>query len=285
MNRVAQQKLMLEMELRSALQGRQLRLRLQYQPQIDLATGELYGVEALARWTHAEIGEIPPAQFIALAQEHGLTAELGRWALDEACRQLAQWRREGVGVPAVSVNLSPTDFQHLDLAQMTADTLHRHGLQPQDLTLELTESILQDANPATLKTLHDIHRQGVRLSMKDFGAGYSSLSYLRRLPVSELKLDPSFVADLQHDEAARSLSSAILGVGKSLHLSVVAEGVETDAQRNLLKDLGYPAAQGFLFAKPLHPSELPGWLACNLQSRAPAAGRVPTPGGCEFIGP
>ena len=188
-------------------------------------------------------------------------------------------------MPAVSVNLSPTDFQHLDLAQMTADTLHRHGLQPQDLTLELTESILQDANPATLKTLHDIHRQGVRLSMKDFGAGYSSLSYLRRLPVSELKLDPSFVADLQHDEAARSLSSAILGVGKSLHLSVVAEGVETDAQRNLLKDLGYPAAQGFLFAKPLHPSELPGWLACNLQSRAPAAGRVPTPGGCEFIGP
>lgn len=287
MNRFTQEKLMLEMALRKALHDQQLQLllRMQYQPQIDLMTGELYGVEALARWTHAEMGEIPPARLIALAQEYGLTAELGQWALDEACSQLAKWRRDGVHVPAVSVNLSPSDFQHHDLAQMTADTLHRHGLQTQDLTLELTESILQDANAGTLETLHKIHGQGVRLSVKDFGAGYSSLSYLRRLPVSELKLDPSFVADLEHNEAARSLSGAILGIGKSLHLSVVAEGVETDEQRDMLQRLGYPAAQGFLFAKPLHPSELPDWIARNVQRRAPVPGRASTPGGCEFIRP
>lgn len=276
MNRAAQEKLMLEIALRKALHDKQLRLRLQYQPQINLATGELYGVEALARWTHAEFGEIPPTRFIALAEEYGLTAELSQWALDEACRQLAQWRREGVRVPTVSVNLSPTDFQDLDLAQMITSTLERHGLQPQDLTLELTESILQDANDSMQETLHVIHRQGVQLSMKDFGSGYSSLSYLRRLPISELKLDPSFVADLENDEGARTLSSAILGVGKSLHLSVVAEGVETDEQRRLLKTLGYPAAQGFLFAKPLHSSELPDWLARNVQNLTSVANLAST---------
>jgi len=259
MNRLAQERLALETALRQALQAGELRLH--YQPQIDLESGRLYGVEALARWTHAELGEISPARFIPLAEECGLIADLGRWALREACRQLADWRARGLAVPAVSVNLSPTSFHNLDLPRMIADTLERHDLSPQDLTLELTESVLLDTNPSTMKTIAEVHARGIRLSMDDFGTGYSSLSYLRRLPVSELKLDRSFVADLEHDEAARALSSAILGIGQSLQLTVVAEGVETPAQNLMLREQGYPVAQGYLFARPLAPQDLERWLA------------------------
>lgn len=259
LNKLAQERLALETALRNALQAGELRLH--YQPQVDMASGRLYGVEALARWTHAELGEISPARFIPLAEECGLVADLGRWALREACRQLAEWRAKGLPVPAVSVNLSPTSFHNLDLPRMIADTLDLNALRPQDLTLELTESILLDTNPSTVKTIAEVHAQGVRLSMDDFGTGYSSLSYLRRLPVSELKLDRSFVADLEHDEAARALSSAILGIGKSLHLTVVAEGVETPMQNLMLREQGYPVAQGFLFSRPLPPQDLERWLA------------------------
>ncbi|WP_313570695.1 sensor domain-containing protein [Comamonas terrigena] len=267
MNRLAQERLALETALRKALQEGGLRLH--YQPQIDMASGQLYGVEALARWTHAELGEVSPARFIPLAEECGLIADLGRWALSEACRQLAQWRTQGLAVPAVSVNLSPSSFHNLDLPRMIADTLDRNALAPQDLTLELTESILLDTNPSTMKTIDEVHAHGVRLSMDDFGTGYSSLSYLRRLPVSELKLDRSFVADLEHDEAARALSSAILGIGKSLHLTVVAEGVETATQNVMLREQGYPVAQGFLFSRPLSPQDLEQWLI-RRQAEAPA---------------
>ncbi|WEE76394.1 EAL domain-containing protein [Comamonas testosteroni] len=269
MNRLAQERLALETALRKALKSGGLRLH--YQPQIEMATGRLYGVEALARWTHAELGEISPARFIPLAEECGLIADLGSWALEEACRQLSQWRAKGMEVPAVSVNLSPSSFHNLDLPRMIADTLDRNDLVPQDLTLELTESILLDTNPSTMKTINEVHAHGVRLSMDDFGTGYSSLSYLRRLPVSELKLDRSFVADLEHDEAARALSSAILGIGKSLHLTVVAEGVETPTQSVMLCEQGYPVAQGFLFARPLAPKEFEHWLAANPASPVPTA--------------
>lgn len=265
MNRLAQERLALETALREAL--RQGQLQLHYQPQIELASGRLHGVEALARWTHPELGPISPARFIPLAEECGLIAELGRWALREACRQLAEWRAQGLAVPAIAVNLSPTSFHNLELPSLIADALERHALKPQDLTLEITESVLVDTNPSTLKTLAEVHAQGVRLSMDDFGTGYSSLSYLRRLPVSELKLDRSFVADLEQDEAARALSRAILGIGQSLQLTVVAEGVESEQQNQLLREQGYPVAQGYLFARPLPPQEMARWLA----SAAPAA--------------
>lgn len=258
MNRLAQERRTLETALRDALKNQELHLH--YQPQIELASGQLYGVEALARWTHPALGFISPARFIPLAEECGLIADIGRWALGEACRQLAQWRAQGLRVPSVSVNLSPSSFHDLDLPDMVAQTLQRNALLPQDLTLELTESILLDTNPSTMKTIEAVHAHGVRLSMDDFGTGYSSLSYLRRLPVSELKLDRSFVADLEHNESARALSNAILGIGQSLHLTVVAEGVETLAQRSMLSMQGYPVAQGFLFAHPLAPSELTEWL-------------------------
>lgn len=260
MNRLAQERLALEKALREALQNELGCLHLHYQPQVDLKTGNLYGVEALARWTHPTLGMISPARFIPLAEECGLISDLGRWAVKEACRQLAQWRAQGLNVPAVAVNLSPSSFHNLDLPRMISATLDSHALQPKDLTLELTESILLDTNPSTMQTIHAVHASGVRLSMDDFGTGYSSLSYLRRLPVSELKLDRSFVSDLEHDEAAQALSRAILGIGQSLHLTVVAEGVETPVQHVMLRDQGYPVAQGYLFAKPMAPQDLAQWL-------------------------
>ncbi len=258
MNRLAQERLALETDLRHALKKGMLRLN--YQPQIALGTGRLYGVEALARWTHPTLGDIPPSRFIPLAEACGLIADLGLWAVRTACRQLSAWRAKGLTVPAVSVNLSPTSFHNLDLPRTIADILRKNALAPTDLTLELTESILLDTNPSTMQTIAQVHAQGVRLSMDDFGTGYSSLSYLRHLPVSELKLDRSFVADLGHDAAARALSAAILGIGKSLDLTVVAEGVETSAQNRMLHEQGYPVAQGDLFSRPLPPVELEAWF-------------------------
>jgi diguanylate cyclase (GGDEF)-like protein/PAS domain S-box-containing protein len=259
MNQLAQERLALESALREAIAERHLQLH--YQPQVDMGSGRLYGVEALARWTHPTLGQIPPSRFIPMAEEAGLVAEFGNWALDEACRQLAQWRAAGWEVPGVSVNLSPISFHNLDLASSISATLSRHGLAPHDLTLELTESVLLDTNPSTMTTIADVDALGVRLAMDDFGTGYSSLSYLRRLPVNELKLDRSFVADLEGDETARALSSAIIGIGRSLGLTVVAEGVETPAQQALLQTLGYPIAQGYLYGRPMSGAHFAEWLA------------------------
>jgi diguanylate cyclase (GGDEF)-like protein/PAS domain S-box-containing protein len=261
MDKSVEDSLALESALRQALQDGDLRLH--YQPQIHLATGRLYGVEALARWCHPTLGEILPTRFIALAEECGLIADLGHWAVSEACRQLAQWRAMGVNVPTVSVNLSQISFHNLELPRSIANTLARHGLRPQDLTLELTETVLLDSDASTTATIAELHAQGVRLSMDDFGTGYSSLSYLRHLPVQELKLDRAFVADLEHSAVARALSSAILSIGKSLNLTVVAEGVETPAQDALLRAQGYPIGQGYLFARPMPPQDLPAWLSMS----------------------
>lgn len=260
MNQLAQERLMLENALRQALLDDDGSLHLHYQPQIEIKTGRLYGVEALARWKHPELGNISPARFIPLAEECGLISMLGQWALKEACRQLKRWRENGLTVPSVAVNMSPLNFHNLELPDMIAATLVHNDLEPSDLTLELTESILLDSNPSTMKTIETVHSRGVRLSMDDFGSGYSSLSYLRSLPISELKLDRCFVADLETDAAARALSSAILGIGNSLCLTVVAEGVETEGQNQTLREQGYPVVQGYLYSRPLAPSDFEQWL-------------------------
>lgn len=258
LNLLAQERLALENALREALEQDQLQLY--YQPQVRMPDGLLYGVEALARWHHPQFGEISPARFIPLAEECGLINQLGLWAVREACRQLAQWRRQGLQIPAVSVNLSPTNFHNLDLPGMVASTLREHQLQARDLTLEITENVLMDTNPSTLKTLDEVHAQGVRLSLDDFGTGYSSLSYLRRLPIQELKLDRSFVSDLDQDATNRALSEAVIRLGESLQLTVVAEGIETNSQYQILKQQGYHVAQGYLFSRALAAKDLEAWL-------------------------
>ncbi|OLS59748.1 EAL domain-containing protein [Pseudomonas putida] len=258
LNELAQERQALESALREAIE--QGTLQLHYQPQVNIEDGQVYGVEALARWTHPTFGVVSPARFIPLAEECGLITELGHWALREACRQLAAWRRKGLNIPSVSVNLSPSNFHNLDLAGMVGSVLDQHGLAAQDLTIELTENLLLDTNPGTMKVLHDLNAQGIRLAMDDFGTGYSSLSYLRKLPIQELKLDRSFVLDLEADETSRALSDAVMRIGDSLRLKVVAEGVEEHGQYRILKDQGYHVAQGYLLSKPLTPQDLEAWM-------------------------
>lgn len=259
MNVRAQERLELETALREAL--RLDALRLHYQPQVNLLDGTVCGAEALTRWTHPQLGDVPPTRFIPLAEECGLIGELGAWTLRESCRQLADWRRRGVAMASVSVNLSPTNFHDHQLPRMIAETLATYALTPACLSIEITESVLMDHNPSTLRIIDEVHAMGVRLSMDDFGTGYSSLGYLRRLPVSELKLDRSFVHDVTRDDTVRALTSAIISIGSNLHLDVVAEGVEDEQQRDLLFAQGYRVAQGHLFAPALTPDSFESWLA------------------------
>ncbi|VVD71874.1 diguanylate cyclase [Pandoraea morbifera] len=255
---LAQERLELETAMRDAL--RRGTLQLFYQPQINLLDETVYGAEALTRWAHPQYGDVPPSRFIALAEECGLIGELGTWTLRESCRQLADWRRRGVGIANVSVNLSPTNFHDHDLPRTIAQALADHGLPPSCLAIEVTESVLMNHNPSTLRIIDEVHAMGVRMSMDDFGTGYSSLGYLRRLPVSELKLDRSFVHDITRDETVRALTSAIIGIGHSLHLTVVAEGVEDEAQRDVLVEQGYRVGQGYLFSPALSAGDLERWL-------------------------
>lgn len=255
----AKNKQELETAFRHALS--QCELELYYQPQIRLDNGLLYGVEALARWQHAKLGNIPPIQFIPLAEESGLIEELGIWVINEACHQLSVWRKHGLLVPKVSINLSPTSFSNTNLPQIIANTLARHQLTPKDLILEITEDVLIDDNHITIiNTATEIHNLGVKLAIDDFGKGYSSLSYLRLIPISELKLDRNFVTDLEHNHAARAISKAVFGIGRGLQLTVIAEGIENNAQKELLQLQGYQVGQGYLFCCPLPVHDFESWL-------------------------
>lgn len=252
------ERLELEKALHEALDRQSLSLV--YQPQMRIGKQELYGVEALLRWDSPQLGSVSPSRFIPLAEDCGLIEEIGQWVIGEACRQLAAWRRRGIDVPCISVNLSPSNFHNPLLPGLITQALDANQLQAESLTLEITEGVLMDENPISLMTLDAIHKLGVRLSMDDFGTGYSSLSYLRRLPIRELKLDRSFVYDLEHDRTNQALSEAVIRLGESLDLTVVAEGIETQSQYHVLARQGYHVAQGFLLARPLTADGLEDWV-------------------------
>ena len=260
MNQARQERRALENALREAVRSGQLRLH--YQPQVVLDDdARLHGVEALLRWRHPEIGEISPATFVPMAEECGLIDELGRWTLEEACTQMADWRRRGVPVPRVSVNLSAINFEQQDLPAFIGNVLGKCGLSPDELMVEVTESVMLAQKPEVLANIDAIHRMGVSLSIDDFGTGYSSLSHLHRLPISELQLDMSFVRDLEHSESARALTTSILRIGESLSLKVVAEGVENAAQRAVLASLDCDLLQGYYVSRPLSPHSLERWIS------------------------
>lgn len=261
LNQLAQEVQELEVELEKAIKNNLLKLY--YQPQVSMKGGNLYGVEALARWDHPVLGKIPPCKFIPIAEDCGLISELSLWAIKAACKQMAQWRKENLAIPTVSVNLSPLNFRNENLCQIIMAELKANKLNTSDLILELTESVLLDSNPKTMTVLHDIHKQGINFSMDDFGTGYASLSYLRKIPIKELKLDRSFVKELEFDATSQALSRSILQIGESLNLDVVAEGIESEEQLNILKQQGYHVAQGYLFSKPLNALDLTIWLKNN----------------------
>ena len=266
MNQALDERLDIEAALRQALSQQQLQLH--FQPKVRLSDRGLVGVEALLRWHDAQRGWVPPDRFIPVAEESGLINALDAWVLEQACAQLAQWRAAGVAVPGLSVNVSPQRFHQDDVAAHARALLARHGLAASDLTLEVTERLMLDDTSRPREQLQQLHEMGVGVSVDDFGTGYSSLSYLKRLPVTELKLDKSFVRDLEHDADDRALSSAVIGIGRSLGLTVVAEGVETEGQREILIGLGCDDAQGWLFGRPMAAEALAGWM----RERAPAPG-------------
>ncbi|MEP6971509.1 MAG: EAL domain-containing protein [Betaproteobacteria bacterium] len=238
----------------------QERFQLHYQPQIALASGRLIGAEALVRWTDAEFGAVAPNVFIPLAEETGFITTLGGWVLVQAVQQATRWQQAGTPL-LVSINVSPLQFQQSDFVDMVDQALRSAGLAPQLLELELTESILvRDAEEA-LERLHALAAIGVGLSIDDFGTGYSSLSYLKRFPIGKLKIDRSFVTGLPEDDSDRAIVSATIAMARALKLSVVAEGVETQAQMACLRELDCAAYQGYLCSPALPAAEFALWMA------------------------
>ncbi|MFZ2309400.1 MAG: EAL domain-containing protein [Rhodoferax sp.] len=228
--------------------------RLHYQPQIALGDGRLLGVEALIRWSDADLGNVSPATFIPLAEESGFIVTIGNWVMEEAVRQALAWQEAGQPV-VVSVNVSALQFQQSDFVERVASAVHGAGLNPALLELELTESILIRDVSETLARLHALSALGVSLAIDDFGTGYSSLAYLKKFPISKLKIDRAFVMGLPEDEGDRAIVGATIAMARALKLSVVAEGVETAAQRDYLQGLQCEAFQGFLCAPGLPAAE------------------------------
>jgi diguanylate cyclase (GGDEF)-like protein len=240
-------RLALQADLGAAVEEEQLFL--DYQPIFDLANRQIVSVEALVRWRHPQRGVVAPGSFIPLAEESRLIVPIGRWVLEEACRQAAAWSAGGLAL-GVSVNVSAYQLNRPDFAEDVRHALASSGIAPGSLTLEITETTLVRDVPAAVQRLEEVKAVGVRVAIDDFGTGYASLSHLQRMPVDVLKVDRSFVAALDQGARSRELLAAILGVGRSLSLSVVAEGIEQRSQRLLLEDLGCQMAQGFLLGRP-----------------------------------
>lgn len=237
-----------EAELRKALPLNQLELH--FQPQVD-AQGRINGTEALLRWQHPQWGMVSPARFITIAEESGLILPIGRWVITSACQYLERWMHEpGHENFRLSVNVSARQFRQPDFAQQVQDIVAQTGVDPQHLTLEITESLLLDNINDTIEKMHRLNALGVGFSIDDFGTGYSSLSYLKRLPLDELKIDQSFVRDIATDPSDKVIVRTIIAMAHSLDLKVVAEGVETEEQRDFLSEHGCPLFQGYYFSRP-----------------------------------
>ncbi|WP_042549161.1 putative bifunctional diguanylate cyclase/phosphodiesterase, partial [Ralstonia solanacearum] len=282
MDQQARRRLRVESDLRRALEHEELVLV--YQPQIRLGalaadashvcSAHVHGVEALVRWRHPEIGLIGPGEFIAVAEETGLIVPLGRWVLRTACRQAAQWLREGRATLRVAVNLSPRQTRDPALVENVLGILRETGLPPHLLELEITESVLMEDIDANIKLLEALHAAGVNLSIDDFGTGYSSLAYLQRFPIHKLKIDRSFVQRMPGDGEA--IAGAVIAMAHNLRMHVVAEGVEHAGQLAWLCAAGCDLGQGYLFSRPLYADQLMSWLRRQDNTASPAsAGMLP----------
>jgi diguanylate cyclase (GGDEF)-like protein/PAS domain S-box-containing protein len=263
MNIRAVERQFIESRLRLALERQEFVLH--YQPKVNLATGKITGVEALIRWQHPEWGMVMPERFISIAEDCGLIVPTGRWVVREACRQARQWADAGIDPGSIAVNISALEFRRKDFFDSVRTILNETGLSPHRLQLEITESVLMrdvDASTAILRRFKDL---GVQLAVDDFGTGYSSLSYLKQFPIDVLKIDQSFVRDLdpdQHDNGV--IVSAVIGMGNSLHQRVIAEGVETQSQLDFLRAHRCEEGQGYLFSRPLAARQFTALLASGL---------------------
>ncbi len=253
MNADAQKQVQLFKDLSAALERRELMLH--YQPKFDAADGSCIGAEALLRWHHPAWGPVPLNLFIPVAEKTRLIIPIGQWVLEEACRQMRAWRDAGLPLANVAVNFSAHQLSHPGLVSMVNDTLERYALEPRNLTLEITESSAMHNVEVSVAILQQLHEMGVRISIDDFGTGYSSLLYLKRLSASELKIDRQFVRDLTSNPEDAAIVAAIVAMGRTLHLKIVAEGVETVEQREFLARLGCDSLQGYLLGRPMPADE------------------------------
>ena len=248
------ERLTLESALRRATERNQFSLH--YQPKIDIASGQITGVEALLRWNHADFGMVAPMQFIPLAEETGLIVPIGRWVLQEACAQNMAWQRQGLRPVTMAVNLSPRQFADPQLLKDIDLALLSSGMSPVLLQLEVTESMVMRNVARAVRVLDAIQSRGIRLAIDDFGTGYSSMSLMKQFPIDTIKIDRSFVRDLPQDTEDCAIAEAIIGMGKALGMTIVAEGVETMDQQTFLRDQACDEMQGYLFSKPLPPQEM-----------------------------
>ncbi|MBS0444414.1 MAG: EAL domain-containing protein [Proteobacteria bacterium] len=256
----ALEQLNLQNDLRHAAELGQLQLH--YQPKVDADRGQIRGVEALLRWNHPQRGMVSPGEFIPVAERFGLINALGLWVIEEACRQMAAWADDGLRM-RVAINLSVHQLRDDDLVPSIRDALERHGVEPSRLLCEITESVAMEDILATQRTFDRLARIGVFIAIDDFGTGYSSLSYLRQLPARQLKIDRSFVGDLETSSDARAVVDAVVRLAHALGLVVVAEGVETEGQRDILVKLGCDELQGYFYARPMPPATLLAWARGN----------------------
>jgi len=249
LNSQVSHRLQLVSQLRQAIVNNELILH--YQPQVSLDSGVIVGVEALIRWQHPERGLVSPLNFIPLAEETGLIVPIGEWVLRTACAQAVQWSNMGLPPLVMAVNLSAKQFAHKDINTQVHSALEDSGMDSQFLELELTESVSMESPEKTIGVMNALKAMGVRLSLDDFGTGYSNLNYLRRFPVDQLKIDRSFVCDVATDIDGLAIAKAIIALARSLHLEVLAEGVEDQAQFDIMKLQGCDKVQGYYFSKPL----------------------------------
>lgn len=274
MNARVQERVQVEINLRKALERREFFLL--YQPQLDLHSGRMVGVEALLRWNHPELGVITPERFIGVAEETGLILNIGQWVLAQACDQLSQWRKQSFAGLRLAVNISPRQFNHPCFIDMLDEVLENSGIEPSCLELELTESTIMENADVTLMTLTDIKVRGISLAIDDFGTGYSSLSYLKHFPFDRLKIAQSFVRDLTSDQDNFAIVNAVIAVAHSLNIKVIAEGVETLQQLQFLRARQCDEMQGFYFGHPMTAEKLSELLragfalkdVCRLESCA-----------------
>jgi diguanylate cyclase (GGDEF)-like protein/PAS domain S-box-containing protein len=260
--------LAIEQELQRALERNELRLL--YQPAVNLATGELAGAEALVRWQHPERGLLTPDMFLQVAEETGLIVPIGAWVVDEACRRLAAWRSRPEAPAAdlrLSVNLGARELTHPDAVTTVLEAVERSGVDPDALTIEVTEGTAMADGDTSFRALRDLSDHGLHVAIDDFGTGYSSLDQLRRMPVDMVKVDASFVQGMPTDSTSRELVAAVIGISRALNLVVVAEGIETEKQASTLRELGCGFGQGYLYAPPLAPEELDALLAGHPATR------------------
>jgi EAL domain-containing protein (putative c-di-GMP-specific phosphodiesterase class I) len=254
MNAAARERLSMEHFLRQDLENRR-GFYLVYQPKVDFTSGRVVGMEALARWRHAELGEVLPDRFIPIAEESGLIVPLGELILETACRQLQRWHEQTGQDYRMAVNLSGRQLKHPQFLPMVATVLHGTEIKPELLELELTESMLMETAEKTVLLLGQLKQLGISLAIDDFGTGYSSLNYLKRFPIDTLKIDRSFVRDLESDRDDAAIIEAIIAMAKTLGLEVVAEGVETEIQHEFLRQRGAHLYQGALFSMPVSAEE------------------------------